>query len=258
VVQSWGLEINQNVAFDHRSDRVYHYTTFDPFLLLPRNFVIAPIGGQNSDTVSPASYPALADFKNFTENFGGLVLRGAPWSQLNLNLTAIRGGNVNYNPIAGQAPFLLNQDVVNLLFTVQPVNQLTIDNTYLLDRDHATAGGAFVYETQTMRTKVNYQFTRSISARVVAEYDSTLVNPANTSLPRTKQVATQALFTWLPHPGTAVYIGYNNDLQNLSRSLCNRLPNGSCDPNNTTLPRAGTLLNDGRQFFVKASYLFRF
>jgi Domain of unknown function (DUF5916) len=258
VIQSWGLETNQNVAFDHQGDRVYHYSTFDPFWLLPRNFVFAPIGGQNSDTVSPASYSALSGFKNFTENFGGLVLRGAPWTQLNLNLTAIRGGNVNYNPLAGHTPFLLNQDVVNLLFTVQPVNQLTIDNTYLLDRDHAAAGGAFVYETQTMRTKVNYQFTRSISARVIAEYDSTLANPANTSLLRTRQVATQALFTWLPHPGTAVYIGYSNDLQNLGRSLCNRLPNGTCDPNNTAFPRAGPLLNDGRQIFIKASYLFRF
>jgi hypothetical protein len=160
VVQSWGLEINQNVAFDHRSDRVYHYSTFDPFLLLPRNFVLAPIGGQNSDTFSPANYPALADFKNFTENFGGLVLRGAPWTQFNLNLTATRGGNVNYNPLAGHTPFLLNQDMVNLLFTIQPANQLTIDNTYLLDRDHATAGRAFVYETQTMRTKFDYQSTR--------------------------------------------------------------------------------------------------
>jgi hypothetical protein len=232
--------------------------TFDPFLLLPRNFVIAPIGGQNSDTVNPVNYPSLSDFKNFTENFGGIVLRGAPWGQFNLNLVALRSGNVNYNPLPGQSPFLLNQDVVNLLFTVQPVRQLTIDNTYLLDRDHAANGDAFVYESQTMRSKVNYQFTRSISARVIAEYDSTLANPANTSLLRTKQVATQVLLTWLPHPGTAVYIGYNNDLQNLSRSLCNRLPNGSCDPNNTTVPRAGPLLNDGRQIFIKASYLFRF
>jgi hypothetical protein len=258
VVQSWGLEENQNLAFDHQGDRVYHYTTLDPFWLLPRNFVLAPLIGQNSDTVSPANYPALTAFKNFTENFDGFVVRGAPWSQFNLSLVAIRGGNVNYNPLAGQSPFLLNQDLVNLLFTVQPVNQLTIDNTYLLDRDHAVAGGAFVYESQTMRTKVNYQFTRSISARVIAEYDSTLANPLNTSLLRTREVATQALLTWLPHPGTAVYLGYNDDLQNLNRSLCNRLPNGACDPNNTTFPRAGPLLNDGRQIFVKASYLFRF
>ena len=152
----------------------------------------------------------------------------------------------------------MNQEDAQVLFTLQPLRQLTADNTYLLDRDHAVANGALVYESQVFRTKVNYQFTRAISARVIVEYDSTLANPKETSLLRTKQVQSQALLTWLPHPGTAVYIGYNNDLQNLDRSLCNRLPGGACDPNNTVTPRAPDMLNDGRQVFIKASYLFRF
>jgi hypothetical protein len=256
--QSFGLETNQNIAFDHQGDRVFHYSSFDPFWLLPRNIVIAPLFGQNSDTVSPLNYAGLTNFKNFTENFGGLVFRGARWSQFNFNLQALRSGNVNYNPATGQIPSLLNQETVQLLFTVQPMRPLTVDNTYLLDHDHAVSNGAFVYEAQTLRSKVNYQFTRSISARVIAEYDSTLANPAETSLLRSKEFASQALLTWLPHPGTAVYIGYSDDLQNIDRSLCNRLPSGSCDPNNTTPPRAGSMLNDGRQIFIKASYLFRF
>jgi hypothetical protein len=258
AIQSWGLETNQNLAFDHQGDRVYHYSSFDPFLLLARNVVIAPIGGENSDTVGPQSYPLLTAYKNFTENYGGFIVRGAPLTQLNLNIVAFRSGNVNYNPVAGKIPSLMNQQTVQALFTVQPIRQVTADNTFLLDRDHSVADGALVYESQTFRTKVNYQFTRAFSARVIVEYDSTLANPQETSLLRTKQVQTQALFTWLPHPGTAIYVGYNNDLQNLDRSLCNRLPNGSCDPNNTTPPRSPDLLNDGRQIFVKASYLFRF
>jgi hypothetical protein len=152
----------------------------------------------------------------------------------------------------------LNQQSVQLLVTLQPIHQLTADNTYLLDRDHAVANGALVYETQTFRTKINFQFNRALSARIIAEYDSTLANPQETSLLRTKQIGTQGLLTWLPHPGTAVYIGYNNDLQNLDRSLCNRLSTGACDPDNTTAPRSPNYLNDGRQFFIKASYLFRF
>jgi hypothetical protein len=257
-VQGFGVEVDNSLAFDHQNHRVFHYTNFDPYWTLPRNFAFAPLFGQNSDTVSPSNYPVLSNDKNFTENFAGAMLRGAPWSQFNFNLQVLRSGNVNYSPASGGAPFLLSQETVQLLFTLQPIRQLTIDNTYLLDRDHAVAGGAFVYETQTLRSKINYQFTRSISARVIAEYDSTLANPAQTALLRTRQVATQALLTWLPHPGTAVYLGYSNDLQNLDRSLCSRLANGSCDPNNTTPPRAGPLLNDGRQIFVKASYLFRF
>jgi hypothetical protein len=257
-LQSFGLEMNENIAFDHSGNRVYRYLTGDPFFLLPRNTVMAPLFGENSDTVGPQNGYALARDQNFTENFGGLVVRSAPFSQLNFNLVCLRGGNVNYNPAAGWVPELMNQEFLQAYVTVQPLRQLTADNVYLLDRDHAAHGGADVYESQKIRTKVNYQFTRALSARVIVEYDSTLVNPAQTSLQRTKQIGTEALLTWLPHPGTAVYIGYNNDLQNLDRSLCNRLPNGTCDPNNTT-PQVGPgYLNDGRQVFVKASYLFRF
>jgi hypothetical protein len=267
VIQSYGLETSQSVAYDHFGNRVLHYSSYDPFLLLPRNIVIAPVGGGNSDTVGHPSYSLLTHYVNFTENFAGFVARGAPFPQFNFNITAFRSGNVNYNPVACSAPapitrncmpFLLNQEFTQVLFTVQPLRQLTADNTYLLDRDHAVANGAFVYESQVLRTKVNYQFTRAISARVIAEYDSTLANPNETSLPRTKQIGTEALLTWLPHPGTAVYIGYNNDMQNLDRLLCKGFPNGVCDSDNTVAPRAPHLLNDGRQIFIKASYLFRF
>lgn len=270
LVQSYGIETNQYVAFNHQGDRVYHYSSFDAFFGLPRNLVFAPLIGQNSDTVGPPSYPALTHYQNFTENWFGLIARGAPFPQLNFNFTTYRSGNVNYNPVDNPStcpsaspappvclPFLLNQNYVQLLFTLQPLRQLTADNTYLLDRDHSIRDGAFVYENQVLRSKVNYQFTRAISARVIVEYDSTLANPLETSLPRTKQVQSEALLTWLPHPGTAIYVGYNNDLQNLDRRLCSSFSNG-CTSDDTPALRSRDFLNDGRQVFIKASYLFRF
>lgn len=260
-VQSFGLETNQNLAFDHAHNRVYHYSTFDPFVLLSRNIVVAPIGGQNSDTVGPQDGYSMQASENFTENYGGLVSRGQPWSILNYSLVALRSGNVNYNPPAETIPFLMNQETVQALVSVNPLRQLTDDNTYLLDRDHAVSNGQLVYETQTFRTKLNYQFTRAWSARVIVEYDTTLANAAETSLLRTKQVQTQGLLTWLPHPGTVVYVGWNNDLQNYNHTVCTANPIGApqrCNPNQPILGRGPGYLNDGRQFFVKASYLFRF
>ena len=258
LIQSYGLEFNGQIAFDHQGNRVYRYTTGDPFLLLPRNFVIAPIFGQHSDTLGPQDGTLLTRNHNFSENLGGIVVRGAPLSQLNFNIQAFRNGNVNYNPVAGGVPSLMNEETVQALFSIAPLRQLTADNTYLLDRDRSVADRALVYESQTFRTKVNYQFTRAFSARVIIEYDTTLANPLETSLPRTKQLGTEALLTWLPHPGTAIYIGYNNDLQNLDRVLCDRGQNGACSPTAPPLPRTSNYLNDGRQLFVKASYLFRF
>jgi hypothetical protein len=258
TIQAVGMNALNILGWDHQGNRLYHYFTFAPYILMPRSFNIAPQVGENSDTLGPQDGYPLAHNVNFTENFGGMALKGAPFSQLNFFLLALRSGNVNYNPVAGGVPSLLNADEVEAMVTVQPIRQLTADNTYLLDRDHSVADHAFVYESQVFRTKINYQFTRSMSARVIAEYDSTLANPAETSLLRKKQIGTQALFTWLPHPGTVVYVGYNNDLKNLDRSLCNRGLTGACDPNNPVPPISPNYLNDGKQIFVKFAYLFRF
>ncbi len=265
ILQSVGLETSGHVSWDHAGNRVEHQTTVDPFFLLPRKTTIAPLLIFNSDTLGPQDGYAIPGNINLTQNAGGLVMRSAPIRQLNWNIIFSRGGNPNFNPAPGQAPSLLNEDYLQALVSVLPFHSLTVDNTYLLDRDHRTHTNEDVYESQTLRTKLNYQFTRAFSARVIVEYDSVLVNPAQTSLVRTKQVATQALLTWLPHPGTAIYFGYNNDIQNLDRTLCQRFPTGTqggisgeCDPTQPILPRSNNYLNDGRQLFLKASYLLRF
>lgn len=255
-VQSFGLEEQGQFAFDRQGNRLYHYNTFDPFVTLARNTTAAVLMGENSDTLGPASYGVLRANKNLTENFVGTVLRSAPVPQLSAAITYNYGGNPNYNPVVGRAPSLLHENYLQAYVTVQPVGNLTIDNVYLLDRNFAAGTGVFAFENQTLRTKLNYQFTRALSARVIVEYDSLLVNPAETSLVRTKEVQTQALLTWLPHPGTAVYVGYNNDLQNLNHELCSR-EGGVCDPTQAILPRGPGYLNAGRQFFLKASYLWR-
>ena len=258
AVQNFGLELNNNVAFDHQGNRIYHHTSFDPFVQLGRKTTIAPLVGQNSDTVGPQNGYAIPANLNLTQNFGGFDVRSAPLRQLNWHIVYTQGGNPNFNPAFGYAPSLLREDYLQALVSILPLHSLTLDNTYLLDRNHTADSGQDVFESQTMRTKLNYQFNRALSARVIVEYDSVLVNPAQTSLVRTKQVATQALLTWLPHPGTAIYLGYNNDIQNIDRTLCRRMLGGGCDPDQPILGRSSNYLNDGRQFFLKASYLLRF
>jgi len=66
-------------------------------------------------------------------------------------------------------------------------------------------------------------------------------------LPTSKQLNTDFLITYLVHPGTAIYLGYNSDLQNLDVL-----------PGVGVFPRTKGYMNDSRQFFVKVSYLFRF
>jgi hypothetical protein len=256
--QSYGIETSLRVAFNRSGQRTFHYTSDDFFVALPHNTVIAPLFVGNSDTLGPTDYTGLTRRTNYTENKAGIVYRSAPISQISWNVEAYHGATVNYNPVGDAAPTLLTDDTVNALLTLQPISPLTIDNTYLLDRAQDAHTHVHVYESQTFRTKINYQFTRSFSLRAIVEYDSVGRNAALSSLDRTKQVSTQVLFTWLPHPGTAIYAGYNNDLQNLNHTLCTELAGGGCNTNFPIEPRAPQYLNDGREFFVKASYLLRF
>jgi len=59
------------------------------------------------------------------------------------------------------------------------------------------------------------------------------------------------LLTYFVHPGTAVYLGYNSNLQNLTNPpSVDGLGNLGRTPDH--------FLNDGRQIFVKISYLFQY
>ena len=104
----------------------------------------------------------------------------------------------------------------------------------------------------SLRSKWNYQFTKELSFRFIGEYNTVLSNPSFTSLQTTKNFNADFLVTYLVHPSTAVYVGYNNNVENLM------LPLGTDINGQVRHAPGGPLLNDGRNFFVKASYLYRF
>lgn len=257
-VQSYGLDTNLRFAWDRRWRRVFRYTTDDFYVALARGTSISAVFVGNSDTLRPEDYAALPRESNFAENKGGIAFHSAPIPELSMNVQAYHGATVNYNPVSGAPPTLLTDNTVNAAVTLQPISRLTVDNTYLLDRADEASTHDHVYESQTMRAKINYQFSRPLSLRAIVQYSSVMPNNDLSALARTKDVSTQVLFTWLPHPGTAIYAGYNSNLQNLSHDLCTRLPSGDCDTTQPILPRGQDYLNDGREFFVKASYLLRF
>ncbi|MCI0447444.1 carbohydrate binding family 9 domain-containing protein [bacterium] len=81
--------------------------------------------------------------------------------------------------------------------------------------------------------RANYSFTRFIFARARLDYDTLKSN-----------VTTQLLFGYAPNPGTAFYIGYNDDLNyNGFNTVMNRF-----EPN---------FRRNKRTLFIKMSYLLR-
>ena len=154
------------------------------------------------------------------------------------------GTRINYNPAPGLAPFLANGSDLQVGFTLRPVSRLKIDEIYYLTRMRTPQASVFV--NHLTRTRINYQFTRALSLRTIVDYNAVLENASLINLTRQKRITGDALVTYLIHPGTALYVGYTDRLENLA------LTNG------TVLPIGFPSTTTARQFFAKVSYLFRF
>jgi hypothetical protein len=212
----------------------------------------------------------LFDNIPFRKHSTSLYATSALYKWLSLTARFTSGTGENYFPGPALDPFLGNVKRVNLGFTVRPSSRFRIDETgiyYRLGTRSAStpagfAPGQSIFNNYLQRTKVHYQFTKELSLRVILDYDATLANSQLLNLqtnlggylggplPPSKQFTTDVLMTYLLHPGTALYVGYNNGLSNLALDQSTPTPSvfyqGS--PTNRT----------SQLFFVKLSYLFRF
>ncbi len=215
------------------------------------------------------SYERFANIpfrKHSTSIYGTSALY--KWLSLTARFTS--GTGENYFPGGTLDPFLGNVKRVNLGFTVRPSSRLRVDETAIYYRLSTREGstpdgfsaGQPIFNNYLFRTKLNYQFTKALSLRLIVDYDATLANNqllnlqtnlgsyAGGPLPPSKQFTTDVLMTYLLHPGTALDIGYNNGLSNLriDESLPTPAVGYQANPTNRT----------SQLFFVKLSYLFRF
>jgi hypothetical protein len=163
------------------------------------------------------------------------------------------GASINYYPAPGMRPFLANGKNGSASLTFRPTPRLRLDETYLYSELHTRPESgqspSAIFNNHIVRSKVNYQFTREFSFRAIIDYNAVLPNESLVSLQRNKRTGYDFLFTYLLHPGTALYAGYTDVYENLL-----------LDPSRPPyLQRAGLpTFNTGRQVFVKLSYLFRF
>jgi hypothetical protein len=255
----WGPELTFERMWDHQGTGLMYTANGDVVFFFKPNIIIAPIAGTESDTLRPQDFTGLPANRKFTQNFGGLVFRGSLSRHFTWQLQFIRSGAIDIVVPAGQLPVEGDETSAQAILTYHPIAPLSIQNTYILDRVVHNLIGHASFDNHIFRTKWNYQITRELSLRFIGQYNNLLANPQYSALETTRTLNFDFLITYLWHPGTAVYVGYNSNLENVDPGLCARLAGTTeCDPNGTGLLRTPNgLVNDGRLFFVKVAYLFR-
>jgi hypothetical protein len=115
----------------------------------------------------------------------------------------------------------------------QPTNELSLSLDYTRNTLVRNDTGLVAFKENIFSLHSTYQFTRFLFARARVDYETLNSN-----------VRGQFLLGWTPNPGTAFYVGYNDDLTRNGFSPFT----GQLEPG---------FRRNGRTFFIKISYLFR-
>jgi hypothetical protein len=242
--------------------------------LRPQDFCFYGYGSCPINPLPPPNSPLPN--QDYHEHASGASFQTGYFKKATIQASYYWGNSINFvalpariNSSPYNQPFVTREDTAQASLTLRPFQPLKIENTYLFDRLRAgdsaflaaqaqfPGAGRGIFNDHILRSKWNWQFTPQLSVRVILQYNALLagtpgVGSPYTYLPTSREFNADFLITYLVHPGTAIYVGYNSDLQNL-----NVVPMTPTAPGYVTNTARG-YINDSRQFFVKVSYLFRF
>jgi len=122
---------------------------------------------------------------------------------------------------------------MNTNINFQPTAPLNFNLDFTKQKLRRNDTGLLAFDENVATFKTTYQFSRFVFLRARMDFDSLASN-----------VKGQFLFGWTPNPGTALYLGYNDDV---NRHGFNPFT-GQLEPG---------LQRNSRTFFIKMSYLFR-
>ena len=247
---SWAPIFDTYETFDHGGNHLN--SGFSPALQveLKGQTYITLLYAKEMELLRPKDFAVLPANNRYVRHTTEVTVNTNYYRAVSLKMDVRWGTRINYDAPTGQIPFLAGRTSVNTTLTVRPSRKLRVDNTYILFRLHDRMGGVGSMNNHIIRSKLNYQFTRALSFRFIGQYNSLLTNPTFTSLQTAKDFNADFLVTYLLRPSTAIYVGYNTNRENLLNPLA-----ANIDGN---LLRGPRYINDGRNFFVKASYLLRF
>jgi hypothetical protein len=195
------------------------------------------------ERLRPGDAPGLTAARDYERREAWLRFETAFVSALSFETEVEVARAIHVEPAAGLAPQAADREGVVLGLTARPSPRFALTASWLGTRLDDVAGGARILDDRISRLRFDWQIDRRLSLRAIAEHDRTEVDPTLTTIEPRDRLNADLLLTWLLNPWSAIYFGTNSNW---------------IDPQSTPgLPAPGGRRNDGRQVFVKASWLFR-
>ena len=246
ALNSWGTALMIVYLKDMEGARIY--TQVDPSVNL--RFATSTYGLSFSDrteVLRPKDFAGLPtnhayDTSSLRFNFSNSALQTLTFSG-----SYLAGTTVNLVPPAGSLPSIADNSRLDLDLLWRPFDRLRVSNTYLNTQLETKNGGSKIFTNEIIRSNWNYQFTKELSLRFIAQYEETDAGPA-TRFIDDKNLNFDLLLRYVLNPWSAFYVGYNSNQSNFDIVEVE---------GERELIVTNDLRNDGDQFFVKFSYMFQ-
>ena len=264
VLVSWGPSFWTNTVYDHDGTRLDFTQNIRVRWDLRQQTSFSTFYRYERERIRPEdSCGELTVNQDFTRSSRGVSFRTDYFEWLGFNMRLSKGHEVNCVPPDGTVPVLADSVSADFGFSVRPIAKLNISNSYILSRLTSRSDTVSIFNNHIARSRWNWQFDRELSLRVIMQYNSLLSNRATTSLDTRKNINADVLLTYLLNPGTVLFVGYNTNLQNIGivpavDEIGVPILNSSGNQIDEVIRNRRTYINDGRGFFAKFSYLYRF
>ena len=198
------------------------------------------------EILKPGDFPGLNSVRSYDYDTWQVGFNNNTFEAVQIKGSYREGSTLNLVPQAGYLPSVADTNRIDFNVVFRPFDQLSIANTYFLT-ELETQGGTKIFSNEIIRSNWNYQFTKELSLRFIAQYDKTEAGPA-TRLKDDENLNFDVLLRYVINPWSAFYAGYNSNQSNFDIVDIE---------GERELIVANDLRRDGDQFFVKFSYLFQ-
>ena len=245
ALNSWGGRVFVNRIVDQRSSRLYSQIMPSLSWTWDGETELSLTYEEVHERLRPRDVPGLLDNRDFAQQRLRVAFETQMFATVGFNVELSRGDAINLAPAPGFGPELADSYYAEFGLLWRPLARLRHDLTYLYTQLDDPGGAGEIFADHILRSRWNYQFTRELSLRLIAQHEATDPGPL-TSLTRDENLNFDLLVRYVINPWSALYAGFNTNSSNFAL-VDTEL--------GTEMVRTNELQRDGKQLFVKFSYL---
>jgi len=197
-----------------------------------------------SEILRPQDFNGISSTTGYDYENWNIGFNSDYFSTASFGINYRSGTTLNLVPAPGSLPDVADLERIDIDFLWRPIDRLRVNNTYLLTKVDGRNGK--VFSNEIIRSNWNYQFTKELSLRFIAQYEET--DAGTSRLRDDENLNFDLLLRYVINPWSAFYVGYNTNSSNFDIIETE---------GERELILTDSLKKDGDQIFVKFSYLFQ-